>query len=265
MNEENPKINELLESVENTLNDLDELELTYKESKEKFTNELASYVEQLAVHSDSQAKRATILRELYWNKNVPVSIISDAFKITSGRVRKLAGPQIIKFPCSQNCGNIITIVAKSKSSLGSEDYYKTTWYYNVCDECKDKDKLKEEQTEINKKKAVRQRNRELYEMSWEDFMETPEWKFIRNATVHDAGYGCERCNTQPENLYIYPHRDTPQSRRNFYSDAIYKHYALCGKCIGNYEGLINAEKRDIVKKDFLPIIKKWAYESQYRY
>lgn len=264
MKVDDQKFKQLIGSVGDSLGKLGELELSYKKSKDKLTGELTSYVKQLAVLSDSQAIRAKVIRELYWNVGVSVTVLKEAFGLSQHRIVKLAGTQSLDFPCKRNCGNTITKIVTSKYDLANTvGRIESSSFHYVCDDCERRDKLKAEQESINRKKAFRLRNDALYQMSWEDFTETPEWKYIRNAAVCDADYCCERCNTQPENLYVFPHKDTPQSRINAYSDAIYRHYVLCSKCIGNYEELINSEKRDIVKKEFLPIIKEWAYKNQY--
>lgn len=66
-----PKKNEgLLESVSGSTGKLDELERTYNGARDNLIAELVSYLEQLAAAADSQAARAQIVRELYWNRKI---------------------------------------------------------------------------------------------------------------------------------------------------------------------------------------------------
>jgi Pyruvate/2-oxoacid:ferredoxin oxidoreductase delta subunit len=97
-------------------------------------------------------------------------------------------------------------------------------------------------------------------MQWEDFIETQEWITIRNIYLDKVNYRCEICSVQPRTLNIFLHKDTVQSQRYYYSDVNYKYYALCNKCISRCEDLINREKRDSIKKEFLEIIKDWNRE-----
>ena len=154
-----PRIEELFKSVQITLDNLKELEKTYKNSKEKYNNELVLYIKELAILSDRKSIRADVLRELYWNKGIAVGLLQDAFGMTPGSIRRLAGPQAIEFPCAGNCGNSVKIVVTSTFSFASEDYYKNSPYYNTCDDCKKKDEPNIEQDSINKLKQIALRQR----------------------------------------------------------------------------------------------------------
>jgi hypothetical protein len=81
------KIEGLLESVSGSIGKLDELERTYNEARGNLVSELVSYLDQLAVAADSQAKRAQIVRELYWNRKIPAELLGTAFKLNKHTLR----------------------------------------------------------------------------------------------------------------------------------------------------------------------------------
>jgi hypothetical protein len=63
------------------------VEEEYKRSKVQAKEQLTTAVRRLAELADSQAVRAKILRELYWNRRVSADAIGSAFKIGVRRGR----------------------------------------------------------------------------------------------------------------------------------------------------------------------------------
>lgn len=267
MSSENKKIDGLLNSIEGSLKQLDEVELSYKQSKEQATTELASHVHQLAVLSDSQATRARVIRELYWNKKLPATLISEAFGLKVSGMKRIAGPLIVNTPCAKECGNTVKKTYKSRSELedaerrARKNKGNSFGFYNVCSECQEKGKAETEVSIAQRKAAVQKRNEQLRKMSWEDFIETEEWIDIRNRLIHDAGYRCEICHTSGTSLYVYPHKDTPQDYPSFYINRQgYNYFVLCSKCVPRCSDLIDEKKGEYVKREFMREIMDWNQE-----
>jgi hypothetical protein len=194
------KIDDLLNSVGVQQTKLDELEQYYKENKESITKQLASYIQDLAVLSDSQAIRATVIRELYWEKQVPASIIGNSFGVTIGRIKKIAGSKTVNFPCDYQCGNFISKTFESRNELENHLIYERKWrrrqtrenvYFHICDNCRKREENKKQEEAARRRLAHRQRNEQLRAMSWEDFTETKEWIDIRNLFLYERGDKCE--------------------------------------------------------------------------
>ena len=263
MNEPN-KIKGLLESVAVSLNKLDELERTYNEARGNLVSELVSHLDQLAVIADSQATRAQVVRELYWNRKIPALLIGEAFKLRKLRLTRIAGALVLTLPCPSECGNSVKREFKSRKELG--DYQRETRRsrrlsypsHLACDECKQRAEA-EKEAEAKRKE---QRNVELQNMAWEDFIETKEWIEIRNVQMEYAGYQCQRCHISSVGLNVYLAKDTPQNYPHF-SSSDYKYYVLCSSCLPKCTELINAEKGEYVKEEFICSIKDWNQGNYY--
>jgi hypothetical protein len=263
------KFEGLLESVSGSLGKLAELERTYNEARGNLTAELVSYLDQLAAAADSQATRGEIVRELYWNRDIPAELISESFKLSKHTLRKVAGALMLTLPCPNECGNSVKREFKSRTEL--KTYHGETrrsrrhsyLSYLACDKCKRKAEAEKEAEDARK----RQRNLRLLNMSWKDFTETKEWREIRNEQMHYAGYSCHRCLINGVGLYVYLSKDTPQSYPHF-SMSEYRYYVLCANCVPACAELINPEKGEYIKKEFIWSIKDWNqghYSDDVRY
>ncbi len=246
------KFEGLLESVSGSLGKLGELERTYNEARGNLIAELVSHLDQMAAAADSQASRGEIVRELYWNRNIPAELIATAFKLSKQTLRKVAGALVLTLPCPNECGNSVKREFRSRKQLGQYRHearrsrrlsYLT---YLACDECKRKAEAEKEAEEARK----RQRNLRLMNMPWEDFTETKEWIEIRNEQMHYAGYSCQRCHVNGVGLYVYLGKDTPQGYPHF-SMSGYKYYVLCGGCVPACEEIINPKKGEYIKGEFI--------------
>lgn len=261
---ESKQIEELLESVSGSIGKLDELEQKYNESKGNLVSELVSYLDLLAILSDSQAKRGQVVRDLYWNKKISPELIGEAFKLKTHTLRKIAGALVLTLPCPSQCGNSVKREFKSRKELA--DYHRATrrssrlsyLSHLACDECKRKAE-EEREAEIAKKTR---RNKELQNMAWEDFIETKEWIEIRNEQMHHAGYQCERCHVGGIGLYVYLGKDTPQDYP-YFSSGDYQYYVLCGSCVSKNPEIINTKKGEYVKGEFIWRIREWNQGNYY--
>lgn len=257
-NNDKTVIEGLLKSIDGSIDQLSELEQSYKQQKEQVTTDLASYVRQLAVLSDSQAIRAQIVRELYWNKKVSATLISEAFGLKVGSMKRIAGALIVNVPCNRGCGNSVKKTYTSRSNV--EDDVRSARrtkgspysFYNVCEECKKREKIESEADTAQRKAAILKRNEQLRNMAWEDFIETKEWIETRNDVLHGADYQCEICHTSNVSLNVYPHADTPQDFPSYYIRSRgYNYFVLCNKCVSRCSDLINEEKGEYIKREFM--------------
>lgn len=258
-----------MDSLSDSVSKLEEIERIYLESKEHRKNEILSLLKELAILADTQAKRAVIIRELYWHNQVSVLLIKEAFGIGLGRIRKIAGTLTVEYPCKENCGRTISKIHTARSDYNYFQAEKRKRYnWHICETCEKNRKIKSEADTIDARKLRKERNQELYSMEWEDFVETPEWITIRNTYLNEVDYKCEICSLEPNALNIFLHKDTVHSQKNYYSNVFYKYYALSSKCVSRCEDLINREKRDAIKKEFFDTIKQWnreydPYNSKY--
>jgi hypothetical protein len=268
MSSDSKKIDGLLNSIVGSLNKLDALDVSYKETKEQLTNEVASSVHQLAALSDSQAVRAQIIRDLYWNKRVSPTLISGAFGLKIGAMKRIAGALIVDTPCNRGCGNLIKKTYTSISNMENDSRWgrhtKGSLYsfHNVCEECQKREKAEMDAVSAQRKDAIRKRNEELRNMAWEDFIETEEWIAIRNRLIHHVDYKCEICQANKVGLNVYLHKDTPQDSPafSFYGEG-YIYFVLCKGCISRCNDLINEEKGEYIKREFFGEIMDW-YNSR---
>src|SRR5437868_164268 len=103
----------LLEGVSQSMRELGELEQSYKAKREEVTRGIRNSVFRLAQMTESQAERAHVVRELYWNSTVSAEVIRDAFKLTIYRMLQIAGGLTTKIACAEGCGRPITVTYAS--------------------------------------------------------------------------------------------------------------------------------------------------------
>jgi hypothetical protein len=258
------RVRKMLDSLGESINQLEALELSYKQQKERITSTIASSVHQIATLSDTQAIRAKVIRDLYWNKKIRVTLICEAFGLKVGAVKRIAGPMLVALPCANACGNTLKKSFHSMTAL--EDHFrearksaKRSWLMvNVCEECEKKRKAESEADSARAKQAILKRNEKLRAMIWEDFIETEEWMNLRSRLIHNLGYQCEICHTRHVSLYVFLHKDTPQDNPSFYfTSEAYNYFVLCRKCVDRCRDLINEDKGEFIKKEFFTDIMTW--------
>jgi hypothetical protein len=259
---DNRQIQALVTSIDGSLEKLDELEHTYQQQKEQLTSELAGSVAQLGQLADSQALRAQLVRELYWNRKIPGDIIGEAFGLQIHRVLKIAGPLTMEFPCVNECGNAVKQTFTSRTDR--EKYFRESHgrksrhhlARQLCHTCQQLIKDEEEQKESQRRAALRARDEQLKKMSWPEFIETKEWIKYRNEYIHYIGYRCEVCRASRVNLHIYLNADGvyghPSSPQTRLICVVY-----CKDCKERCLDLIDEEKGEVIKAEFLPHIMNW--------
>lgn len=253
---EDPKITELLNKVAQSQQNLQEIERVYTESKTQTVGEIAASVSQLAVlSSDSIARRASVVRELYWETDIEKQIIADAFGLTSHKVLKVAGQKEFDIQCIRDCGNSVRMMVGSRSKrdeLLLPSRRDKRYWGTKCEDCKKKDDEANERAQQQRSNQVRKRNAELSEMSWDDYTETKEWKNFRNSLLWEAGFRCQLCQNSPAKLKVLPRLDVPQETpRNFDGYAVF-----CTNCMSRAENAI----KEIVQTDKVDIVKIEEYQ-----
>jgi hypothetical protein len=259
-------VDNLLVQVDSWIKDLEEIERLFRENKERTSNNLISTMKKIAAESDSLAVRAKAIRNLYWEKKLPVTFIGDAFGLTPHQVKKTAGKFTHGYPCKRQCGNLIFKSFQSRTELenllkdnGEGLMNSPAYRMRVCKECADKEIADAQAKSAENARELRIRKEQLRSMSWEDYIETKEWIEIRNTLIHIVGYQCQACHMKNTTLRVYPHNNTEQSHNYFESHRNY--YVLCAKCVPRFEGLINEQKVDIIKREFLDKIMDWNQEN----
>jgi hypothetical protein len=274
MNEhDNKKIAGLLDSIDGSLSKLDELEQSYKQQKEQITTDLASSMRQLAALSDSKATRAQTIRELYWNKKLPATLISEAFGLKVSVMKRIAGALIVNVPCSKACGGSVKRTYKSRTELEDEarterrqakyaQRYPDDSYLssrNACEECKKRENAEREAKEAQRKEAIRRRKEQLRNMPWDEYTETNEWIAIRNSQIHDADYKCQICQAGGIGLHVFFDKDTPQDYPDYIGHG-YNYFVVCHSCIPRCSDLIDRERGEYIKREFMREVMDWNQE-----
>lgn len=270
--EQHSRAEALLTSVSGLLDDLIALEQSYRATREQKTSDLASCLQSLVETADTLALRAHVLRQLYWFKRVPVRQIARAFGLKQGEVRTIAGPMLLKLPCHRvTCQNDATLRFTSLSELTAfEKRAEEAGGRNlaVCAECDERDRRAEEDERRrreaeSRREAEEQRRRaeSLATLRWPEFIETPEWVESRNLAIDKAGYMCELCEAREVSLYVYLHKNAPQYDTDMWFSLRHHLHVLCAGCVGRCEGLLEEQKYELVKKEFLDHVRSWVREN----
>lgn len=232
MSETNSRIEHLLKSLNDSIKKLEENESTYKQTKESCISKIQTDIKQLSFLSDGREMLKDIVSSLYWDTNIAVKHIQTVCVSESGKFEYLIHPRILEMPCRGNCGYIVRERFTSRSSLA--DFVRNNRsQYAECSDCRKKEELKykklvEESQESSRRmyEKIEKRNNDLNQMAWDVFKETPEWINMRNSCFCDNGGKCEMCKAGSVTLYLYPHKDTPQSRSTNNSNVFYKYYLV---------------------------------------
>jgi hypothetical protein len=263
--------NSLFASVAKLQDRLTELEESYKQQSEELTSRIRECVEQIARQCDTQATRAAALRDLYWKRKVSAAIIAPAFGLTQARMRKLAGTWTIEQPCAKGCGNNIKVILTGRSKLdemereqrkllkrtaarsdsdffGSRQEPPLIVTEGACEECVKRIHAEWTAEYARRQETVRRRKQQLASMSWEEFIETQEWRRERNFGLHNTGYTCELCRTSETGLCVCYSKDGESL------------YVVCKGCRGRIVDLIDPEKMEYVKREFITEIEDWNQE-----
>lgn len=257
----------LFASVAELQDRLTELEESYKQQSEELTARIRECVEQIARQCETQATRAAALRDLYWKRKVSAAIIALAFGLTPARMRKLAGTWTIEKPCAKGCGNNIKVILTGRSQLDemereqrklskrSEDWAagdfgrfpKPPFYVTngACEKCAERLRADWETEYARRQETLQCRKQQLSSMSWEEFIETEEWRRQRNFELHNAYYSCQVCRTGGMGLYVCYSKDGESL------------YVACKGCRGRIADLIDPEKMEYVKREFMTEIENW--------
>lgn len=247
------KADKLLENIKVGLIELDEMERNYVQAKERKVKEMNAFIAQLAVFADTQATRAYVVRELYWKESLPSTVLVEAFGLTLNRIRSIAGSLIYKFPCENGCGKEVQKEFTSKTQL--EKYVPNSAICEACEKMIEAQKTEKRQQENAIYEAkIQKREKELSEMSWDEYTETNEWADIRANLLNWNSYDCEICNISGVRLNIFLHKDATQTRDR--DNNIY--YVLCDRCIPRCIDLIQEDKREVIQKEFLrQLMEEW--------
>lgn len=76
-----------------------------------------------------------MIRELYWNTEISIELIGEAFNVPAGKVRHEAGQFDLSITCI-NCGRDLHFIYNSRSERDRDLERRG---YALCDECKEKD------------------------------------------------------------------------------------------------------------------------------
>jgi hypothetical protein len=241
---------------------IDETEEAYKKAKAAAAEELTVAVRSLAEIALTQASRATCIRTLFWEMNLPSVVIAEAFGLKRGQVVRVAGPYKVELTCATDgCDGMIGRSFTSRTEKLDVEKTRLTgkfdsvYYWPICDRCEQAKQLKLSEETMRHDEAERRRMQLLCELNWEDYIETSEWIEIRNSLVHEADYKCTLCGVSGGGLFVYLGVHTPQSLRRDYER---QYYVLCRNCIPRCEGLLDDGRREYVKTEMMPVILNWA-------
>lgn len=137
--------------------------------------------------------------DLYWNSDIPVAEIAEAYNLPDGRVVcEVAGPAHVNGISCARCKGPITVY--SRTALREERWLRWVNLKTreiVCDECEDKDrKISAELNQIERElREMDDRNRlqDLRTMPYREYLQTDEWKETRADALRAAEYRCQLC------------------------------------------------------------------------
>jgi hypothetical protein len=255
----------LLGSISTSIDQITELEESFNNRRAQLTKELASHVAGAAKLSDTQAVRAQVVRQLYWNRKIPAEIISNAFGLTTRRLQKIAGPFSMTFDCVSGCGNSYERRFSSRSDMENfirERRGKRAKYFQshyMCEDCERTEKAREEARASRKRAFLKSRDEQLRNMPWLEFIESKEWTTFRNEHIHHVGYSCELCDVGRETLYAHLLAEAVQGHPSVQSN----HFGIavmCRGCKPRYHGLIIEEKGEAINTAAMERISNWNQE-----
>jgi hypothetical protein len=268
MAQNNKRADELVSSIDHSLEQLDELERSYLEQKSQITNAVALAANQLGQLADSQALRAQLIHKLYWNKKIPADIIGAAFGLKIQRMIKIAGSFAMNFPCANSCGGELTKTFTSRSDRDKyiSDRVGKRWRYlrsnYLCADCSELEQLERETKEVQRRERHRRRDEELRNMPWDEFIESKEWIRHRNIHIHSISFQCEVCHESNRTLHIHLGGDSVQGHPSVHGYAFYS-TVLCRDCKARCCDLINLEKGEVIRPESLEYIRDWYQEYRY--
>lgn len=260
------QIEKLLGEVTAAQDESVRVEEEYKRSKVRAKEQLTTAVRRLAELADSQAVRAKILRELYWNRRVSADAIGDAFKMGMKRIAVLAGAYTVTDPCGKGCGGAVEKTFTARTEL---ERHEASGWREPCARCKRLEEEESERRRAEERRENAERLAELHAMSWPEYADTWEWITLRNRALQGTGYGCEICETSGVGLTVGLHKDlveypVPTARLILFGPGPddTRLYVLCQACLGRCEDLLHPERREYLKVEFINRIKNTrAYDD----
>lgn len=78
MADNSQRIQNILGQLDESVEELKELQSSYIEQKKSIVSRMESVISKLARLADTQAVKATVLRQLYWDYNIPAKLLADA-------------------------------------------------------------------------------------------------------------------------------------------------------------------------------------------
>lgn len=180
------------------------------------------------------ASQSTDIARLYWESNILVGEIIDAYDLdncTNQGLAKLAGLGLIVGKACRCCAGPLTVSSRTEAAeklsrlwAGDGDRYAEWARPEVCSQCSERLKKQSERSFSQRFNTEEQRRRRLASMPYGEYIQTPEWQSTRQAALRRARFKCQTCAGGGE-LHVH-HRTYIRRGREYASDLI----VLCAGC-----------------------------------
>jgi len=169
-------------------------------------------------------ERLELANFLYWKLEFPRKKIEEVLRLDQTKNRWIT-PQERKISCRE-CRRTFIKKLPSKWALKERSFWA-----ECCEECSRKRKEEREKESALYKEHDLEREariKELRSMPYREYLETPEWKAIRDQALHYAHYRCKLCYSRGP-LHVH-HRVYRNLGAEYHSDLV----VLCESCHSKY-------------------------------
>jgi transcription elongation factor Elf1 len=212
--------NEIVDQIESILQDIKDMQEAIPDLKKR-ANQLAMKISSLP--SEDRLEAAAFL---YWmHPEIHSKVLAEA-TIGEPKIKpflKAIGSVTAGISCTR-CGELIEITSR-------ENFKWVTTYQNtiLCDDCKEIESSEWSAENERHEREKAKRLNKLRNMSYQEYLRTPEWQERRNRHLKSAGYRCQVCNGSTPPLDVH-HRTYERRGQEYYKDLI----VLCRDCHGLY-------------------------------
>lgn len=221
-----------MDQLERMMKELEQAHTMVKDIDEIIDNIPARFADEIT----DKNRRAEVARYLYWNyPDIPTQAIKDALLGGDHKKMKEIMRAAVDINCDRCCSPVVVSsrgkLTEIKKDMAHDRPKYPEGYTVLCDPC-----WEEVQRERNAEYKVREsrqqaRIAELKQMRYPDYLNTPEWKARRVATLAHAKHRCQVCNSASETLDVH-HRTYERRGNEYWGDLI----VLCRTCHSTFHG-----------------------------
>jgi 5-methylcytosine-specific restriction endonuclease McrA len=219
-----------LKMIEKLKSDLSAMEQLVKSSCESLSRDIAVDLEIL---SSTREQRLSAAEYLYWMvPQIPIKTIeTDLLGGDQRLISEMKSNAVLSPVKCAACGQQESVKVTSRVEL-QEKQAEVKRGTVICDSCRTKQEAKQRAEQVERERryeaereAARARREELQTMPYREYLQTDEWKAIRNAAFRSAGFACELCNRRDVKLNAHHKTYENRGRENTWDLTV-----LCENC-----------------------------------